>query len=170
VSVRHDARVLERLFAGAFAATHDTVLVGGAEEPLYLPATTTAPAEIRYRADYFASALHEVAHWCVAGAARRRRVDYGYWYAEAGRDAAAQAAFERVEVRPQAIESLFAAAAGSPFRISLDNPGRDEFDPAPFAEAVAVEAARLHEQGLPPRAARFRDALAAHFAARRDAA
>jgi elongation factor P hydroxylase len=166
----HRARELERLFADTFLASHRTVLEGGADEPLYLPPAQDAPARIRYRLDYFASALHEVAHWCIAGARRRRLVDYGYWYAPEGRDAAGQRAFEAVEVRPQALESLFAEAAGVPFVPSLDNPGREDVDPAPFAAAVAREAARLRRDGLPPRAARFRAALARRFGTRTDAA
>ena len=47
--------------------------------------------------DYFASALHEVAHWCVAGPERRRLTDYGYWYAPDGRTEKQQMEFERVE-------------------------------------------------------------------------
>lgn len=151
---------LERLFARLFLERHRTLLVGGADEPLYLPARGAAPAEIRYREDFVASALHEVAHWCIAGAARRAETDYGYWYAPDGRDADAQQAFERVEVRPQAIESILARSCGLPFRVSLDNPGRDELDPAPFEARVAAEAERLERAGLPPRAARFREALA----------
>ena len=151
---------LEVLFARLFRDRHHTVLVGGADEPLYLPARGSAPAEVRYRDDFVASALHEVAHWCIAGAARRAEADYGYWYAPDGRGADAQHEFERVEIRPQAIESIFARSCGLPFRVSLDNPGRDELDPAPFEARVAAEAQRLERSGLPPRAARFRDALA----------
>lgn len=151
---------LERLFARLFLRRHHTLLVGGADEPLYLPARGRAPAEIRYREDFVASALHEVAHWCIAGAARRAETDYGYWYAPDGRGVDAQREFERVEVRPQAIESIFARSCGVPFRVSLDNPGRDDLDPAPFEASVEAQAQRLERVGLPPRAARFREALA----------
>lgn len=164
MTARVTAARLQALFDACFLTSHHTRLVGGAPEPLYLPATGRRPAEIRHREDFAASALHEVAHWCIAGAARRRLADYGYWYAEAGRDAGGQRAFEAVEVRPQALEALFARACGLPFRVSLDNPGRDEFDPAPFEVAVAAEMRRLEAQGLPPRAARFRARLAETFA------
>lgn len=163
MTVVREAATLERLFDACFRESHRTRLVGGADEPLYVPATADGCAEIRYRQDYFASALHEVAHWCIAGAARRALPDYGYWYAEAGRDAAAQRAFEAAEVGPQAIEALFSAACAWPFRISLDNPGRDDFDPQPFVRAVDAEAARLDDGALPPRAARFRAALRRHY-------
>ena len=81
-------------------------------------------------------ALHEVAHWCVAGPRRRCLDDYGYWYAPDGRDAAAQAEFLRVEVRPQALEALFCAACNHPFRVSLDNLDGDPGDEARFAADV----------------------------------
>ncbi len=50
----------------------------------------------------FASALHEISHWCIAGKARRELVDFGYWYCPDGRDAMTQSQFEDVEVKPQA--------------------------------------------------------------------
>lgn len=152
---------VEALFAAVFADRHRTLLRGGAAEPVYRPAEGAAPALILYRHDYLASALHETAHWCIAGERRRRLVDYGYWYAEEGRDDDAQAAFEAVEARPQAIEWCFADAIGASFRVSLDNPGRGELDPAPFEARVRAERERLDRFGLPPRAERFRRALAA---------
>lgn len=155
------ARDVEEVFAATFAASHGTLLRGGAREPLYRPGEGAAPALILYRHDYLASALHETAHWCIAGRRRRGLVDYGYWYAEEGRDDAAQAAFEAVEARPQAIEWCFAEAIGAPFRVSLDNPGRGELDPAPFEARVRAERRRFDQAGLPPRAERFRQALRA---------
>ena len=50
------------------------------------------------------SALHEVAHWCIASAGRRRCRDYGYWYIPPPRDATAQTEFFAVEARVQALE------------------------------------------------------------------
>jgi elongation factor P hydroxylase len=153
---------LEVLFAECFAAQLDTVLQGGAEEPVYLPAQHGSPARIIYTRDYFRSALHEIAHWCVAGPARRRLPDFGYWYAADGRNAEQQAAFQQVEVRPQALELLFCAAAGHPFRVSLDNLNGDGSDPALFEDAV-LELAR-HLASVPPlRAERWCQALARHY-------
>mgnify|MGYP005852944409 CR=1 FL=1 len=163
---RFSARCIEVCFDALFREALRTTLRGGAPEPLYLPAGDGHPAQIRYRADFLASALHEVAHWCVAGTARRQLTDYGYWYAAEGRDLAAQRAFERVELRPQAIEGLFAEVLRVPFRVSLDNPGRSDCDPAAFTEAVAAEMGRLRQTGLPPRARRFRAALASLAATR----
>ena len=97
------------------AALNDTVLsafrtrlVGGFDEPFYLAFRADGPAEIRFTRDYTGSALHELAHWCVAGEARRRQDDYGYWYAPDGRTNAQQQQFFQVEVTPQAVENISA--------------------------------------------------------------
>jgi elongation factor P hydroxylase len=153
-SAAHDARDLEEIFAACFAASHRTVLVGGGDEPLYAPGE---PHRIVYRADYFASALHEVAHWCIAGGARRALVDYGYWYVPDGRDAAQQVAFERVEAAPQALEWMFAEACGSDFRLSADNLAEGPSEA--FGAAVAARRERYRRAGLPPRAALFERSL-----------
>lgn len=60
---------LERAFRECFEVEFATILVGGGSEPLYLPSEDPPcePHRIVYREDYFASALHEVAHWCLAG-------------------------------------------------------------------------------------------------------
>lgn len=65
--------------------------------------------------------LLEMSHWCVAGKARRGLSDFGYWYAPDGRTAAQQQAFERVEIKPQALECLFTLACGRQFQVSQDN-------------------------------------------------
>ncbi|KAF0807504.1 hypothetical protein A167_02931 [Alcanivorax sp. S71-1-4] len=157
---RFDSRDLEWLFAQVFLAAYDTRLEGGAAEPVYLPG---APHRILYTRDYFRSALHEVAHWCVAGAERRHREDYGYWYAPDGRDAAQQASFLHVEVAPQALELLFCAACGHDFRVSLDNLNGDAGEAGPFSRAVHREAlARLAQMG-DQRWARWLRALSAHY-------
>ncbi|GIX30412.1 MAG: transporting ATPase [Porticoccaceae bacterium] len=164
----HRAADLERLFAREFAASHQTLLVGGAPEPLYLPAAHGRRWHLlHYREDFFASALHEVAHWCIAGPARRRRVDFGYWYAPEGRDARQQAAFERVEVAPQALEWIFAEAAGAHFAPSSDNLDSGVERPsASFLAALAQRARDWCREGLPARAARFVRALEAFYGTR----
>lgn len=154
------ARELEALFSATFSADYRTVLAGGAEEPLYLPGD---PAQIRYTRDYFRSALHEVAHWCVAGPARRGQQDYGYWYRPDGRNTAQQAEFERVERRPQALELLFCAACEHRFSVSLDNLDGAGGAGSRFADAVRDEALMLLERGPGGRAGRWIDALAGYY-------
>jgi elongation factor P hydroxylase len=103
-----NATDLITIFNHLFDAPENTVLIGGAQEPLYIPGNDKN--RIYFRFDYFASALHEVAHWCLAGKKRRQSEDYGYWYKPDGRDAAWQVRFEEVEVKPQALECIFSAA------------------------------------------------------------
>lgn len=99
----------------------NVTLVRGDFEPEYFPATKNAAARIQFAHGYFNSALHEISHWTIAGDQRRQLPDLGYWYAPDGRTAEQQALFEQVEVKPQAIEWLFAKAFGRKFRVSLDN-------------------------------------------------
>lgn len=156
----HDSRDLIRLFETCFAASYNTRLVGGAPEPIYLPADAEEPMHrILFTHDYFRSALHEIAHWCVAGAARREQVDFGYWYAPDGRSAEQQSAFEQVEVKPQALEWLFCEAAGHRFRVSLDNLSGEATDPTPFKQRVVDQVQNYLRNGIPERPACFIDAL-----------
>ncbi|QIB64372.1 elongation factor P hydroxylase [Kineobactrum salinum] len=163
----HDARLLEELFADCFARSEQTLLCGGAAEPWYQPRShPDEPHRLWYREDFFASALHETAHWCIAGRERRLLPDFGYWYAPEGRDPAQQAAFEQVEVRPQALEWCFARACGYRFRVSTDNlaaerDGRD--DHSDFQQAVCAQAQHFAGTGLRPRALRFFLALQRAF-------
>ena len=159
---------LEHLFETCFAQSYGTVLEGGGDEPLYLPSKNLSdrPHRIVYRADYFASALHEVAHWCLAGAARRELEDYGYWYAPDGRDADQQLAFERAEARPQALESIFSEACHFDFNLSADNLAAGMGPSDRFGNAVAAARHTFLEQGLPSRADQFLHALRAHYGER----
>ena len=148
------AHQLIYLFNREFAVSDKTALIGGAAEPYYQPGS---PHRIYFRADYVRSALHEVAHWSVAGRRRRQLLDYGYWYSPDGRDADQQQAFFAVEARPQAIERCFCEAIGIPFSPSVDNVGA-QIEP----QHVRCFEARIQEwcdqfahTGLPPRAARF---------------
>ena len=64
-----------QIFDALFLATENTRLLPGGEEPVYLPADAScAHDRIVFRHDYVASALHEIAHWCIAGAARQLRL------------------------------------------------------------------------------------------------
>ena len=147
-----------RVFNSVFSVSEGTVLSGGAAEPLYEPGD---PATISFRAAFERSALHEVAHWCVAGRYRRQLLDYGYWYRADGRDCSRQTAFYAVETHPQAIEQLFCDALDLPFKVSVDNLSVALDDPllTHFADAVSAQAAAFTLNGLPQRAAVFRDAL-----------
>lgn len=160
-----DASELVVLFGEAVGNAHRTRLVPGGDEPLYRPAVSPEGwHEIVFRHDYFQSALHEIAHWCVAGPERRKQVDYGYWYEPDGRSGAQQARFESVEARPQAVEWVLTAACGKPFRVSLDNLGsEDPLDEGSLWRAVHREVLRCVAGDLPPRARTLAVALAAHY-------
>jgi elongation factor P hydroxylase len=124
--VTHD-EIVHR-FAATAGQRYHAVLEGGAEEPLYLPPRDGHPARILYTRDYAQSALHELAHWCIAGAARRALVDYGYWYQPPPRAREERARFLAVEARVQGLELLFARVARVRFHVSLDDPGSDPGD------------------------------------------
>ena len=117
MKVRQIIAVFERCFTEQYA----TRLCGGAEEPLYLPKQGATLARLHFRADYAASALHEVAHWCLAGTERRRCVDFGYEYIAPPRTAVQQQYFYAAELRAQSLEQCLAEAAGVQFSISTDN-------------------------------------------------
>jgi elongation factor P hydroxylase len=109
---------------------------------------------------YYASALHEIAHWCVAGPERRRLEDFGYWYEPDGRSAKVQAEFERVEIRPQAYEWILAQSAGFAFNVSCDNLNGDfEPDRLVFMAKVRQEVEGILTNGLPYRVELLSSAL-----------
>lgn len=110
------------LFNQTFRQTYNTALIGGGEEPEYIPADKYVTYHrIIYTQDYIASALHEIAHWCIAGRVRRQQLDYGYWYIPDGRSEEEQTQFEWVESKSQALEWIFSNASKRQFIISIDN-------------------------------------------------
>lgn len=161
---RHNVKQLIGVFNTCFKASYNTGLVQGGFEPEYIPAGGERPHhQLVFRHDFFSSALHEIAHWCIAGSERRQQVDFGYWYQPDGRLAKQQKVFEQVEVRPQALEAVFSLAAGHDFQVSADNleAGMEASDA--FKQAVGEQVARYLEVGLPPRAKRFREALLTYY-------
>ena len=164
-----DAHQLTCLFNSVFAVSDKTTLIGNAAEPYYQPGS---PHRIYFRSDYLRSALHEVAHWCVAGRRRRQLPDYGYWYSPDGRDAEQQQAFFVVEARPQAVERYFCEAIGILFSASVDNVGA-HIEPQQlrrFEARIQECCDQLERAGLPLRAARFVTALQSITAGSRELA
>lgn len=172
--VQHDASDLILLFNSTFGLTENTILVrnvtfpfsGGpddnASEPVYLPEDAECPRNrIVFAHGYFASALHEIAHWCLAGSGRRQFVDYGYWYSP-DRGPEKQAQFEKAEIRPQAVEWAFSIAAGFPFQVSVDNLSSN-IDRKAFRKKVHAELQRLAANGFPLRVKQFIDVLCRHY-------
>ncbi|MDQ7735185.1 elongation factor P hydroxylase [Halomonas sp. SpR1] len=153
------------LFDGIFAERYQTRLIRGGDEPLYRPANSETPYhQVIFARGYYASALHEISHWCIAGEKRRQLEDYGYWYCPDGRNAEQQRAFEQAEVAPQALESIFTRACGRVFHVSVDNLGGDiEVDIEAFAAQVEARAQRYLEEGLTARAKAFQVALKSFY-------
>lgn len=152
----------DRQIAGRFNALlgrrYRTLLVGGALEPLYVPPLGHVPAIIHYTRDYAQSVLHEISHWCLAGSARRRLRDYGYWYVPPPRSRRDQATFYAAEERVQALESVLADACGLKFHVSADQIGADTRD---FACNVADLAQGIRNRGISGRAGEVLTALRA---------
>ena len=160
----HDPADLINIFDQLFLETENTRLVRGDDEPIYLPADAQCGwHRVVFAHGYFASALHEIAHWCIAGEERRRLVDYGYWYAPDGRDAGQQREFETVEVKPQALEWILSRSCDKPFSVSVDNLNGVATDAEPFKRAVYRQVQRYCVDGIPPRAARLLSALASFY-------
>jgi hypothetical protein len=158
---------LEKVFDDCFVSSCNTRLCGGADEPLYQPAVKSAACHVLYyRGDFFASALHEVAHWCIAGAQRRQQLDFGYWYNPEGRSADQQRVFEAVECKPQALEWFFSRACAYRFQVSADNPDLASLgmlNSAAFQRVVLEQALAWQKAGLPARAGVFFAALCREF-------
>jgi hypothetical protein len=159
-----DYQPLIALFDQCFGERYNTYLVAGGDEPVYLPADRKNPSSrVVFAHGFFSSALHEVAHWCLAGKERRRQVDYGYWYAADGRDAQQQQAFESVEVKPQALEWILSKSCQHRFKLSVDNLSGEATDPRPFKQAVHQQVLLYCQRGLPQRAEIFRRSLCAYY-------
>lgn len=160
----HHYEDLITIFHACFFADYNTRLIKGDNEPLYLPAEEQRNYHAIYFAHgFFSSALHECAHWLIAGEARRKLVDFGYWYAPDGRTAEQQELFQRVEIKPQALEWILSKAAGHKFRVSIDNLNGEEADTNAFKQAVLAQVMHYCQFGLSERAQKLRDALSAFY-------
>lgn len=143
---------LVNIFNGLFLHSDSTCLQTGAKEPFYQAPADGKNAIIHTREDFFSSALHEIAHWTLAGNQRRKIDDFGYWYRPEGRTKQQQLAFEQVEIKPQAIEWILSLACRQPFHVSADNLTQNIGASADFKQAVYDQANRYFKQGLPDQA------------------
>lgn len=161
LEIEHKLKDIIGIFNRTFEQEYNTKLVKGGEEPLYVPANDRVPYHAIYFArGFYSSALHEIAHWLVAGKERRKLEEFGYWYEPDGRSAQRQREFEKVEVKPQAIEWILATAAGFRYFASSDNLDGNPGDTQPFKQAVYEQVKIYAEKGLPKRAEKLRQALA----------
>lgn len=158
--MEHHYNDLIKIFNQCFAEQYQTKLVKGGDEPIYIPANAQQPYHCIYFArGFYSSALHEISHWLVAGKARRLLEDFGYWYEPDGRSAERQREFEKVEVKPQAIEWILSQAANYRFFASHDNLNGNPGDADPFKQAIYQQVKYYAEKGLPKRTAIFQQAL-----------
>ncbi|WP_394127161.1 elongation factor P hydroxylase [Vibrio hepatarius] len=161
----HEYQDLITIFNATFFEQYNTKLELGGDEPIYLPADDVSPYHrIIFARGFYASGMHEIAHWCVAGPERRLLEDFGYWYEPDGRTEQVQAEFEKVEIRPQAYEWILSKSAGFPFTVSCDNLNGDfEPDRLQFMVKVHQEVGKIFEQGIPERVRMLSDALRAFY-------
>jgi len=152
------------IFNQQFSQSHQTLLVKGGDEPIYLPLDEQhSHHRIIFARGFYASALHEISHWLVAGTARRQLEDFGYWYCPDGRDKAKQLEFEAVEVKPQAIEWALCLACGFNFNVSSDNLNGWQSDRFVFQDAVYQRLCELINGGFNTRTSRLISALQAFY-------
>lgn len=149
------------LFNACFSERYNTRLIKGGDEPLYSPANEFCSYhQVIFARGFYASAFHEISHWCYAGKERRLLEDFGYWYIPDGRNESQQKKFEQVEVIPQAIEWAFNVAVGRKFHVSADNLDGFEPDTMSFQKKVYQQVLVFIENGFPKRAQVFIDVLA----------
>lgn len=156
----HSYHDLIKIFNDCFYEKYNTLLVKGENEPIYLPQDENRPHnELYFAHGFFASALHECAHWLIAGEKRRKLIDFGYWYAPDGRTAEQQQLFQSVEIKPQALEWILSKAANYRFHLSIDNLSGPATDTDAFKKDVYNQVKVYCENGLSSRAEILRLAL-----------
>jgi len=164
----HQCSTVIELFNQCFKSSINTELVRGGHEPIYIPRSTYYPWDrVIFAHGFFSSALHEISHWCIAGEERRKLVDFGYWYNPDGRTPEQQAEFEKVEIKPQALEWILCKSANFTFNVSIDNLSADqkaiEQSANIFKDNIYKQVHEYLQKGLPKRAQQFSDTLIAHF-------
>lgn len=148
----HAVEDLISIFNELFIPSLNTELVAGDSEPIYLPSNEQYPHNrIIFAHGFFSSALHEIAHWSVAGPERRQLEDFGYWYKPDGRTLVEQAEFERVECRPQAYEWILSASCGKRFHFSADNLSSGLGPSDEFKRSVLMCVHKTLAEGMNPR-------------------
>jgi elongation factor P hydroxylase len=156
----HQYQDLIEIFHQTFYHQYQTRLVKGEREPIYSPADECDPDHrIIFAHGFYASGLHEISHWLVAGSARRAIEDFGYWYQPDGRTTEQQLAFESAEVKPQAIEWALCVCAGFAFNVSCDNLDGEQPDHVTFQHRVYDQIGLFLKNGFPKRVGQLMQAL-----------
>ncbi len=166
MNIDNEVKQLILLFNNVFGKRYNVCLMSVSDEPFYSPSSLSGKSnQIFFANGYFSSALHEIAHWVIAGSKRRLLPDYGYWYEEDGRSQQQQQLFEQLEIYPQAIEKAFSEAAGRSFNASVDNLNSPVSNGRlrTFEANIEARKLQLQQQGFPPRAQLFINALSNKF-------
>lgn len=166
--IEHHHRQIIQLFNECFKDGLQTELVCGGNEPIYIPRSQYYPWDrVIFAHGFYSSALHEISHWCIAGAQRRKLVDFGYWYNPDGRTEEQQTLFESVEIKPQALEWILCQSAAFKFNVSIDNLNADLSPDAQaatqFKDNIMKQVQSYMSNGLPERAKQLSDALIAFY-------
>lgn len=152
------------LFNDLYGARENTWLTRAEDDPCYLPGRGGQPRNlICFAHGFYTSALHEIAHWLLAGPDRRRLVDYGYWYQPGERSDAVRSRFFAVEKNNQSLEWFLTVAAGIRFFVSVDEPAMPAGRLQEFRRAVAERARQRVMEGLPAAAAPLLQALTGRY-------
>ncbi len=158
-----DTEKLLQIFNRLFMQTENTLLKMGANEPFYRAAKDGQKAIVFAREDFFSSALHEIAHWTIAGKERREIDDFGYWYEPEGRSDEQQKKFEQAEIKPQAVEWLLSLACNHPFHFSADNLSQAIDASDNFKRQVRSQAKDYLASSMPKRALLFFEQLKQYY-------
>ncbi len=159
-----NTKTIITLFNDRFIPLHNTKLVCGEDEPIYLPADKQHPHHrIIFAHGFFASALHEISHWCIAGKKRRELEDFGYWYQPDGRSQEVQNKFEEAEIKPQALEWIFSISAGFKFNFSADNLGSEISSSKQFEQNILHQVEQYLSKGMPKDAKIWSELLIQHY-------
>ena len=157
INALNDDQLCAYLMALLSETLPDLIIKGGADEPFYEAPTDDSKGILYFRSNYPRSLLHELSHYCLAGARRRKLDDFGYWYIPTGRNADEQARFESVEARPQGLEKAMCHALGIQFSPSLD-----DFSGRPASKEFLEELETVYQEMLtspPPTASKVLEAL-----------
>ena len=88
--------------------------------------------------------------------------DFGYWYQPDGRNEQEQKTFEKVEIKPQAVEWALCLAANKKFNVSSDNLNGFQADIQDFKRSVYQQVIVYLAEGFPTQAQEFIQVLS-HF-------
>jgi elongation factor P hydroxylase len=152
------------LFNSEFKDTEATMIAESPDEPIYLPADEINPLNrILYTKDSYTSVLHEISHWCIAGAERRKKVDYGYWYKPESQTPEEAELYKKFESKTHGIEWIFCMAAGVPFHIIPNNVAAGFEISQDLKEGVYAATLNYLNHGLPVHAEQFKKSLLKHY-------